>query len=196
MDRHGMTNDSALQRLWHRALDLLSHPAWNGLTCFITAFTAISGSTILLAYFLGVFKHIQDLLIWLCTPIQLPTVAILGGVFVILALFSTAVYRRRSYPSRQAEQGGTAPSPRAPSEAFEPSKLDIEIMKQLATAKENHKYWLHIGPITAELNLTENRADYLLRTLERHGLVHQHRIDGTWGIQDKGIDYLIEHRFI
>lgn len=77
-----------------------------------------------------------------------------------------------------------------------PSELDIEIMKILAREKETKSYWVDVQRISNVLNLPQNRADYFLRNLEKHGFVHHHMLDGKWGIKDIGIDYLVEHYHI
>lgn len=190
-----MSKQLRYSKIWQGILNLLSHPAWNGLSCFFTALGTLGLGSILVAYFLGFFKQAQGFFRWLLTSIEVPMVILLSGMVIILAFISTAAYRSWSNKRQQKEQKNTALSPINQSRVFEPSDLDIEILKQLAAAKEIRKYWVDIDVIAAKHKLTENRSDYLLRILAKHGFVHQHMYDGTWGIKDQGVDFLFEHRY-
>jgi hypothetical protein len=70
------------------------------------------------------------------------------------------------------------------------------MIKLLAAAKEAGPYWVGVSAIAAKRKPTKNRADYFPRILEAQGYIHHHMIDGTGGIIDMGIDYLIEHQHI
>jgi len=191
-----MNTQETHPKLWQRILNLLSHPAWNGLSCFFTALGTFGLGSIVVAYFLGFFKQAQDFFIWLLAPIEVPVVILLCGMVVILAFVSTAVYRNLSNKRQQRKQKDISLPPVNHSKVFEPSDLNIEILKQLAISKEVRKYWVEIGVIAAKNKLTENHADYLLRIMAKHGFVHQHMYDGTWNIKDKGVDFLIEHKYM
>lgn len=191
-----MSKEETHPKLWQRILNVLSHPAWNGFSCFITALGTFGLGSFVVAYLFGFFKQAQDFFRWLLAPIEVTMVIFLSGTVVILAFISTAIYGNLSNKRQQGKQGNIAKPLIDHSRVFEPSDLDIEILKQLATSTELRKFWVEIGAIAAKNKLTENRADYLLRILAKHGFIHQHMYDGKWNIKDKGVDFLIEHKYI
>lgn len=74
-----------------KIIDFLSHPAWNGASCFITAATALGLGSVVVAFVLGLFKRVQDLATWLLEPINTPRYVLVGGSIVFAAFIATSV---------------------------------------------------------------------------------------------------------
>jgi hypothetical protein len=190
-----MTKQTASSTIWQRFLKLLSSPAWNGLSCFLTAIGTFGAGSFIISYLLGFFKHVPDLFNWLLLPVELPTFVLIIGVIALLSFVSTSIYSYFSTRFKQRKQENIIPSPAVHPNLFEPSELDIQIMVFLADIRENGDHWPITNGIASIYNLTVNRADYSLRNLEKYGYIN-HNLDSEWGILDKGIDYLIEHQHI
>ncbi len=76
-----------------RALTFLSHPAWTGATCFITAFFALGLGGTLLGWFLGLFHRLPDLIMWLMEPATAPRFAFYGVAMLLVALAIVVIQR-------------------------------------------------------------------------------------------------------
>lgn len=80
-------------------VNFLSHPAWNGITCFFTAlatFAAFGLGSVVLAYVLGLMSRIQGLSTWLSEPLSTPKYLLVGGLIVLLALVATIAHQHLS----------------------------------------------------------------------------------------------------
>lgn len=74
--------------------DFLGHPAWNGVSCFMTAlatFVALGFGGYLLAFVFGFVSGLQDLVIWLSEPLNISRYVIIGGLIVLTAFMATTV---------------------------------------------------------------------------------------------------------
>lgn len=183
-------------KLWQHFLDFLSHPAWNGVSCFFAAISALGLGSMGIISILGLFNHIQDFLGWFLSPVEIPVYLLVIGIGITLSLIFTIAHRNFFRRGQQSEKKSTLSSTKGQSESFEPSDLDVKIMKQLATSKEDSSYWVDVSLIAKMHDLTKAHADYYLRKLENKGFVKQHMISGDWGINDVGTDYLINHDHI
>lgn len=188
-----MSKKTIYPNIWSRVLGFLSHPAWNGLSCFFTALgTFIGVGSIVLAYILGLFSYAQNLFKWLLSPVSVPLIVPLGFTIILFVL----IYKYSVSRFHKMKQESTILASNNISQSFEPTPVDIEIMKSLAMAKEGGKYWVEVSVVAQKHKLSKVHVEYFLRILEKHGFVHHHTFEGTWGIKDRGVDYLIEKKYI
>lgn len=88
-----MKTNTAKSSVWKKFLSLLSHPAWNGVSCFLTALATFGLSSVVIAYFLGVFRKFQELVIWLTQKDQIPRYIVISLIVIFLAAISTLAQR-------------------------------------------------------------------------------------------------------
>lgn len=87
-----MTKTTMKQNFFGKAINVLSHPAWNGVSCFFTALAALAAlglTGLALGFVFGVFRRIQDLLTWLSEPLNISRYVLVGGALVLIPLLAT-----------------------------------------------------------------------------------------------------------
>ena len=79
------------QNIFKKIISFLSHPAWNGVSCFFTALATLGLGGFVLAFFLGLFSQAQDLVFWLSKPIYTSRYVIIGGSIILMSFIVTTI---------------------------------------------------------------------------------------------------------
>ena len=82
------------QNIFKRIIHFLSHPAWNGAAFFLAAIVALAGvSGVVLASIFVLFSRVQNLILWLLEPLNIPRYLIVSGLIVLLAFAATSIWQ-------------------------------------------------------------------------------------------------------
>jgi hypothetical protein len=79
------------RNIFRKTINFLSHPAWNGVNCFITALAMLGFGGFALGFIFGLFSRIQDLALWLSEPLNISRYVIVGGSIVLMAFTVTTI---------------------------------------------------------------------------------------------------------
>ena len=80
-----MIKKTTERNIFRKTIYFLSHPAWNGVNCFITALAMLGFGGFVLAFIFRLFSRIQDLVSWLSEPVNISRYVTVGGSIVLMA---------------------------------------------------------------------------------------------------------------
>lgn len=86
-----MNKNTTEQNIFKKIINFLSHPVWNGVSCFFTVLATLGFGGFALAFILVLFSRTQDLVLWLSEPINISRYVIIGGSIILMALIVTAI---------------------------------------------------------------------------------------------------------
>jgi hypothetical protein len=86
-----MIKKTTERNIFRKTINFLSHPAWNGVNCFITALAMLGCGGFALAFIFRLFSRIKDLVLWLSEPLNISRYVIVGGSIVLMAFVVTKI---------------------------------------------------------------------------------------------------------
>ena len=89
-----MTKKNIGPNIIRKITDFLGHPAWNGVSCFLTALATLVVLGVggyFLAPVFGFVSGLRDLVVWLSEPLNISRYVIIGGSIVLTAFVVTTV---------------------------------------------------------------------------------------------------------
>jgi hypothetical protein len=85
-----MAKKTTEQSIFKKSINILSHPAWNGVSCFFTAIATLGLGGFALAFVLGLFSRIQDFVLWFLEPVTTSRYVVVGGSIILIAFIVTS----------------------------------------------------------------------------------------------------------